>query len=419
MRNWLTVPTIVMGAASAPAWALETTTTLSVSTMMTSDPSEDQARNLAGVSALFEAQHELGGWTLTGLARAEENPERDRNEYDDTVALLELRAQRALGPIDLTLGRQLVRGGRATLVNPTDVFDARDSRDALLATDRVRAVDAMRLAWFLDNWQATFVTTPVHTKSLMPHPDSRWFFQLPASADLGDGTIVPIAYSWADYDATHLGAPQTQFKLNHEGEGFSYALSWFDGEDTLPTFDSRAPILGPSGLQVEIDQTFAHKQAWGADAELLVGKAVLRIEAARIKRRFEDGRRDDYDHIVAGFDLSLEHGLFGQETYLAFEYSKQFARDGQDWNKEDLRHILANAFLARVDVTLGDHDSVVADVVYDHLQSQNALLFEYRHGFNDQLDLFVTTDVLGGDAETFFGQYTRNDRLGLRLEYTF
>jgi hypothetical protein len=259
----------------------------------------------------------------------------------------------------------------------------------------------------------------VHTKSLMPHTDSRWFFQLPAVADVGDGTLVPLSYSWADYDATHGGAPQTQLKLNYEGEGFSTALSWFDGEDTLPAFDGRDPVPGPAGLAIAIDQRYADKRAIGADAEVLWGKAVLRVEAARIDLTYDTGRTDDYDHVVAGLDLNLEHGLLGKETYLAFEYSKQFARDGQDWTKEDLRHILANAFLARLDITLGDHDSVVTDLVYDHLNGQNAVLVEYRHAFTDAVAMIVSADVLGGAPDTFFGQFTRNDRLGLRLEVTF
>lgn len=420
MRSWITLPVLIASAGAAPAaHALDTTVTLLYQGHLTPDPPTDQSVDQHGALARLEASQELGDVLLQGKVRASVDPERDRSEYDDTLYLEELSAQRAFGPVDIVAGRQPVRGGRATLVNPTDAFDARDYRDALLSADRVRAVDGLRATWFNDAWTLSAVTTPVHTKSLMPHPDSRWFFALPPVADVGGGQLVPVNYTWADYDATHVGAPQTQVKLNHEGEGASYAVSWFDGEDNLPAFNGRDPVPGAAGLDVAIDQVYADKRAFGVDAEVLLGKAVLRVEAARIDLTYANGRTDDYDHIVAGFDVNLEHGLFGKETYFAFEYSKQFARDGQEWTKEDLRHIFANAFLARMEVTLGDHDSVVTDLVYDHLNGQRALLVDVRHDFTDQLVLHVTADLLGGDADTFFGQFTRNDRLGLSLEYTF
>lgn len=420
MRHWLALPVLVASAGTAPtALALDTTVSLLYQGHLTADPPAGRGMDQHGVLARLEASQEAGGVLLQGTVRASVDPERDRDEYDDTLYLEELTAQRAFGSVDVIAGRQFVRGGRATLVNPTDAFDARDYRDALLSADRVRAIDGLRATWFSNSWNLNVVATPVHTKSLMPHPDSRWFFALPPAADVGGGQLVPLTYAWADYDATHGGTAQTLVKFNHEGEGVSYAMSWFDGEDNLPAFDGRDPVPGPAGLAIAIDQLYADKRALGVDAEVLLGKAVLRVEAARIDLTYANGRTDDYDHVVAGFDLNLERGLFGKETYFAFEYSKQFARNGQDWTKEDLRHIFSNAFLARVDVTLGGHDSLVTDLVYDHLNGQNALLVDYRHDFTDQLVMHVTIDLLGGSSDTFFGQFTRNDRLGLSLEYTF
>lgn len=415
-----TLPAWLLGASVASgAFALDSTWTLTYQGHLAPDPPATQSVDQHGATVRWEGTQGAGDTRLHANVRASRDPERDRAVYDDTVNIDELYAQRAVGPVDVVAGRQLVRGGRATLLNPTDVFDARDYRDALLSADRVRGIDALRVTWFHDVLTLSAVTTPVHTTSLMPHPDSRWFFALPPVADVGGGQLVPSSYDWTDYDTTHVGHPQSQLKLTHEGEGASYSISWFEGEDNLPAFNGRDPVPGPTGLFIGIDQLYADKRVLGADAEILLGKAVLRVEAARTALSYADGRTDDYDHVVAGFDLNLEDGLFGKETYVAFEYSKQFARDGQTWIKEDLRHILANALLARVDITLGDHDSVTTDLVYDHLNGQNAVLVEFRHQFTDELALHLTADVLGGSPDTFFGQFTRNDRLGLRLEYTF
>lgn len=420
MRVLHTLPVWLLGVGAAPGVAaLDSTWTLSYQGHVAPDVAADQSVTQHGVSVRWEGTQDVGETSLHANVRASRDPERDRSVYDDTVYVDEFYARRTIGPVDIVAGRQWVRGGRATLVNPTDAFDARDYRDALLSADRVRAIDGLRATWYADAWTVSAASTPVHTPSLMPHPESRWFFALPATVDVGGGQRLPVVYDWTDYDARHVGHLQTQFKVSHEAEGASYSLSWFDGEDNLPAFDGRSPVPGDAGLFVGIDQLYAERQMLGADAEILVGKAVLRVEAARIDLTFADGRRDDYDHLVAGFDLQVENGLFGKETYVAFEYSKQFARDGQDWTKEDLRHIFANAFLARIDLTLGDHDRLVADIVYDHRNGQNAALLEYRHEYTDALSLSLTADLLGGSADTFFGQFSRNDRLGLRLEYLY
>ncbi|TDR45633.1 hypothetical protein DFR29_10461 [Tahibacter aquaticus] len=383
------------------------------------DPPAGASRERQGLYAMLKLDQTLGAYDVRAKVSVNRNPEADAQVYNDRLYLDEWYVHRAFGALDLTVGRQPVRGGRATLVNPTDYFDQRDYRDALLSTDRVRATDAVRAVVFAGSYQWSAVYAPRHTKSLMPNTDSRWFFQLPQTVD-AEGASVPLTYTWIDYTGSHTDGsrPQVLLKLDREAQGFSYAVSYFDGEDNLPAFEARDPEPTPGGLLVGIDQLYPDKRALGIDTEVLLGKAVLRAEATRVDLSYADGTRDRYDHLVAGIDLNVEHGLFGEETYFALEYSKQFARDGQRYGKEDLRHILSDALLARVEVSWGTRDSVTTDVVFDTRRRQSAVMLEWRHELSDRLTLHVSGDLLSGRSDTFFGQYTRNDRLGLRLEYT-
>jgi len=380
MRRLVVLSCLLAGSiAPSSALAWDSTVTLTYLSHFAWDPPAGNSSDRQGVYASWKVDHAIGPYAAHVKVSANANPEADRAVYDDRFAVDEFFVRRQMGAWDMTLGRQPIRGGRATLVNPTDYFDQRDYRDALLSTDRLRATDALRLVGFLGGYRLDTVYAPRHTPSLMPHTDSRWFFRLPRDVEV-EGQSVPVSYTWADYATRHtdLSRPQVLLKLDRDADGASYAVSYFRGEDNLPAFGARDPVVTSAGLVIPIDQAFPDKAAIGFDAEVLLGKAVFRAEATRVSLYYGDGSRDRYDHVVVGFDVNLEHGVFGEETYVALEYSKQFTREGQRYEKEDLRHILSDALLGRVEVSWSSRDSVATELVYDTRRRHSAVMLEWN-----------------------------------------
>ncbi|MFZ5635601.1 MAG: hypothetical protein ACOY82_03340 [Pseudomonadota bacterium] len=369
----------------------------------------------------FEFSRRSDSLAFKGRASVRSNPEAEPREYDDRLYIEELKVDYVIKDFDITLGRQHIRTGRATLVNPTDAFDQRDYRDALLAADRSRAMDGVKITYHGESFDIDAAYAPAATPSLMPHVRSRWFFRLPDREDVGGGIVLPIDYVWADYAGDRAPGDRSQYllKLNRDADALSYSISYFSGTDNLPGFESGAPIPTADGLRVPIRQIYPEKRALGFDTEILLGKLVLRAEAARVDLDFAGGRRDSYDHAVIGFDLNVESGLFGKSTYVAIEYSKQWSRDGLRYGKEDLRHIFSDALLARLELEPTSRDAVSANLIYDTRNRQSAALFEWKREVNERLSVSASLDFLSGRPETFFGQYTGNDRLGVGLEYVF
>lgn len=412
---------ILTGLIANPAAAIETTVDIEYQGHFYGNGSDGDPRTRQGVYAAIDLGHQAGNLSFKARASARLNAEADDEVYDDRLYLEEMKVVYSTEKIEIGAGRQHIRNGRATLVNPTDYFDQRDYRDALLATDRALGTDGVRLTYRIGGFDVDAVYAPVRRASLMPHVQSRWFFALPDSVDLGGGEAIPVAYRWEKYDGSSgdPGRPQSMLRLNRDAESFSYSLSYFRGRDNMPAFDEGPPMVGPNGLLVPIKQSYPDKRSLGFDTEILLGKLVMRAEVARVDLDFRDGRRDRYDHAVVGFDLNMDRGVFGKETYLAIEYSKQLSRDGIRYEKEDLRHIFSDALLARVEVELGSSDSISGNVVYDTRNRQSAAMFEWKREFTDRLSITTSVDVLSGRPDTFFGQYNRNDRIGIGMEYVF
>ncbi len=412
---------ILTGSIANPAAAIETTVDLEYQGHFYGNGSDGDPRTRQGVYAAIDIGHRTGDLSFKARASARQNPEADYGIYDDRLYVEELKVVYSTEKIEIGAGRQHIRNGRATLVNPTDYFDQRDYRDALLATDRALATDGVRLTYRIGGFDAEAVYAPISRTSLMPHVKSRWFFALPDAIDLGDGNSIPVTYRWEQYDGSRNtpDRPQVMLRLNRDAELLSYSVSYFRGRDNMPTFDEGLPIVGPSEVIVPIVQSYPDKRSFGFDAEILIDKLVMRAELARVDLDFRDGRQDRYDHAVVGFDINMDSGVFGKQTYLAFEYSKQLSRDGVRYEKEDLRHIFSDAILARAEIELGSTDSVSGNIVYDTRNRQSAAMIEWKREFSDRLSVTTSLDLLSGRPDTFFGQYSRNDRIGIMMEYVF
>lgn len=412
---------VLYASAVGSAAAADTTVELEYRGHYYSDGAKADPNIRQGFYAAIDVGQQIGRLSLKARASARSNQEADYGIYDDRLYLEEMKVVYSTEKMDIAAGRQAIRNGRATLVNPTDYFDQRDYRDALLATDRYLGTDGVKLTYRVAGFDVDAVYAPIRKASLMPHVQSRWFFALPDAIDIGVGDPVPVSYRWSKYDGTTSdpGKPQVMLKLNRDADSFSYAFSYFRGQDNLPDFEEGVPFVGRSGLVVPIVQSYPTKRSFGVDAEVLAGKFVLRAEAARVDLDYAGGRRDRYDHAVVGFDIAVDNGLFGKDTYLAVEYSKQVSRDGAKYRKENLRHIFSDALVARLELDVTSEDSVSGNVVYDTANGQSVAMIEWRHEFNDRLSMKTSIDILSGSRDTFFGQYGRNDRVGFGLEYVF
>ncbi|WP_139826061.1 hypothetical protein [Derxia lacustris] len=211
--------------------------------------------------------------------------------------LRELYWRGDLGPLDLTVGRQMPAWGRADGLNPTDQLSPRDF--TLLAPedgDLRHGNQAIRLAWNHDS---------------LGEFSAMWFPK-------GASHRMPLQRRpGLDYRRDPLpGGSQTALKWEFAGAGSDGSLSWFDGIDPMP--DLVPGSLSASGLTVA--ERNARERVLGADFSAAGDGVVWRAEAAWTRTPSQGG--EDFTHkkpqlwMVAGPEWSLGEWTLGTQLTL-------------------------------------------------------------------------------------------------------
>ena len=378
-------------------------------------------KNTSDYIARIELSEYLDNWEFTGKVKASVLAEADYELFDDRLFVDILTAKRMFDSADVIIGRQDLRFGRATFINPTDYFDPRDYRDVLLSENRRLPTDALHSVFYSAQSQYSFTISPRKTRSYMPNTDSRWFFDMPREFDAGNNIIIPIQYVWADYDSgeTDFSDPQYLLRFEHTMTRFSFSLSYFKGTDNIPLFEAGEPLLEGAAAIIAVDQIFPDKTAYGFDLEASFDTWILRAEAAHIELRSPGRDTDRYQHYVFGGDANFNNGLFDKDIYFAIEYSKQYSDRIDSYQREDIRHLFKNTLFAKLDIDLDVFNTIGINALYDTGNYQKVFNLSWENLFSDQLSLELSADIIRGGEDTFFGQYKDNGRLGFNLEYVF
>lgn len=211
-----------------------------------------------------------------------------RTRVDWLQAVWFLRTER----VDLRIGRQKVRWGKADGLNPGDFFTPIDYTLLLpLEDDRYLAVPAIRADVHVDDTDSLSL---VAAKNVAP---TRIPWPKPS----------PVPLHREDPDGWQLGA-----RWQHTGERLDWSVSVFHGTSTLPLLS--APAAGTTtflGDHARID-------AIGADLARNFGAYGFRAEAAcqRPHARAERQTVSSSCRLVAGFDRTFDQWNFNVQGVL-------------------------------------------------------------------------------------------------------
>jgi len=291
----------------------------------------------------------------------------------------------------------------------------------LLSADRRLPTDALHAVVYAGQTQYSFTVSPRKTRSYMPHTDSQWFFDLPTEFDAGGNVIVPLQYAWQDYDdgETDLSDSQYLIRFEHTLNQLSYSLSYFRGFDNIPVFELSTPGLVGGSALIVLDQIYPDKSAVGFDLEINMDPWIFRLEAAHTELTSIGREVDRYQHYVVGVDAKFNNGLFGKETYVAIEYSKQYSDDIDLYGREDIRHLFKNTLFAKLDIDLDSFHVLRLEGINDSQDHQSVVMLSWEYLFSDEITIELSADMIRGRPETFFGQYEDNNRIGFSMEYVF
>jgi len=291
------------------------------------------------------------------------------------------------GPVTVEAGKQLIRWGRADLLNPTDRFTPRDYL-SVVDSDPL-AVTAGRIAVEGRRDSLEVVLQPMFTPSRMPLLNQRWTVMHEGVLPQDRGSRIPGGVQWG-------------VRWNHTRKRYEASLSHFDGHHHLPLFTQNAGAF---------QRYFPRSRTYGADVLVPVKGLAFKGETAYFTSSTREA--DEYVLYVAqvarkSADWSVVAGYAG-EVITRRGNGSYFAPDRS----------LARAFLGRATYSIDTKRSFTLDAAVRESGSGIWVRPEYSHSWNTHWTTSLGLTFLGGNQRDFFGQYRRNSFIHLAFRYSF
>ena len=312
-----------------------------------------------------------------------------------SLDLREGYVERALGDLDVKVGRQIIVWGRADKVNPTDVWSVRDVK--LLTTDdedqRLGAA-AVQLSWRVGTFSLIGVWQPEWRAPIFPLPS------------------LPAGLQSRSVDPTNA-AGQYGVKLDHAGAGVDWSVSYARAIDKVPDLMLAIPA--------RLDFVYRPMQLLGADAAVPVGQYGLRGEIAYSSTRDHDLPdaviKHDTLFLVAGIERTFGGELNVNVQYLHrrsfafhdpsldFEAVHQALERQEDIISDQLARDMHGVSVRVVDKFFNETlEAELAGVAWFG-KSRGTLRPKLSYAVNDRLKFIVGGQLYFGPKESIYGQF--------------
>ena len=332
-------------------------------------------------------------------------------------ALGDLYVDVALGRLDLRLGKQEIRWGRADSFNPTANLTPFDYLDPLTARWLAAPAAKADLQMGESNIEVAWLPTFVPTR--LPRLNRRWFPSLPATGPApsanGTATQVPVLYRDGDsrFPAVTLDDGQWGARWNRFFSGGEVSVSWFDGFDDVAWFEPAvvADVRPEPHLLVTLNRDYGRVRVAGFDFATAVGYFGVRGEFAMFDDRDVKGRnRLVY---IVGVDRAW------REWFLVVEYADWVGARVSAFSERRPDLGLKRTVLARITRPVGPRQSVELQGAVRLRDSDFLVRPLYSRALTDLWRLELSVTIVVGSSEGYLGQYAQNDAAEVRLRYAF
>jgi hypothetical protein len=320
----------------------------------------------------------------------------DRSIQRPALALRRLSLTYNKGPWTLEAGRQLIRWGKADLLNPTDRFAPRDFANVL--TSDFLGVNAARATYEKAGNTLDLVWAPRFTPSRIPLLNQRWI-ALPAEAR---------AFRIADLGARYPSNGQYGVRYSRVGRGYEASGMFYEGFNHLPLFEGG---FDPRTLAVTLRRYYPHLRQIGADAAIPLAWFTVKAEAAYFTSR--DRQFDQFLQYV----VQVER-IAGEWVWVG-GYAGEYVTERRNQLDFAPDRGLARTFLGRAAYTIDANRSVAVETAIRQNGKGLYAKFEYSQAVGAQWRATAGYVLLRGSEGDFLGQYRRNSHALLGIRYSF
>jgi hypothetical protein len=326
----------------------------------------------------------------------------DRSILRPKLSVRRLSATISKGGLDVDIGKQFIRWGKADIIHPTDRFAPSDFINVI--SSELLPVSGVRASFQHQSDTFEGVWIPRLTPSRVPLLDQRWT-AVPQAA-----VGVPIVDAGARFpDGRQLGV-----RWSHVGAGIEYAFSFFDGFNNLPNIESA--LTGSSPVLVLL-RAYPAIRAYGGEAAVPTRWLTLKGEAEYFTLRSTAAASavptDDYILYVVEFERQSGEWVF------AGGYAGEIVTEQRQAVAFAPDRGMTKSFVGRAGYTIDPRRALAFESAVHQDGRGLYVKAQYTQAYGQHLRLTLNGVGIAGQDDDFIGQYHRNSHVAVALRYSF
>jgi hypothetical protein len=343
--------------------------------------------------------------------------------------------------IDFSMGKQIIRWGKADLISPVDTINPTDAREFILADyeETKQPVWMADLKLLFDTFTLEGVFVPVFEKAELDYFGTDWAVFTHLKKEIAASPVPENIKHYFNRLAVDEQDPNTEaefgLRLTTTVQNWDLGVSWHHTTEDMPYFTS-FPVknihvggsLNRENLNTALETAeftdekimveFQRTNIIGCEFETTLSGFGIRGEAAWYENQslltasLTSSKNTTFTYTL-GADYTTK-----SDIYLNLQFTHQFISG----YTPDILYFKRNNYSLSGEISRDIFmDWLEASVLYSITLSDNAWYLSPRitHTYVTNLDLVIGADIFSGDGDTWLGRFSDNDQLFIDISYRF
>ncbi len=343
--------------------------------------------------------------------------------------------------IDFSMGKQIIRWGKADLISPVDTINPTDAREFILPdyAETKQPVWMADLKLLFDTFTLEAIFIPVFEKAELDYFGTDWAVFSHLKKEIAASPVPENIKHYFNRLAVDEQDPDTEaewgFRFATTIQNWDLGLSWHHTTEDLPYFSS-FPVKN-----IHVDGTLNRE-----DLEKSLKTAVFTDENIMVEFPRTNILGCEFETTLSGFGIRGEAAWYENQSLLTasltssknttFTYTLgadyttksniylniQFTHQYISGYTPDILYFKRNNYSLSGEISRDIFmDWLEASMLYSISLSDNSWYLSPRitHTYVTNLDLVLGVDIFSGDGDTWLGRFSDNDQLFIDISYRF
>ncbi len=324
---------------------------------------------------------------------------------------------------EFSVGKQSFSWGKGDLYSPVDKINAVDLID--LPNSKKLSVVSVSSQYIGDYFSSQLIVIPDFIPNRIPNSDNRWTRRTDrltraVSARLGfvpDIRFEPRRLPNEATDDSQYGFRLTSSSLRG---GWDFELSYFQGFSAQGVLEQQLD-LGTLALTT----VYPRYDEFGIGFSTTAGEFEIHGEVA-----LHLTKNHDFDEDYATSLIGSRYSFYGVELWqpveeiaITLEYASENVNrhrtEDSPFLSTGFGRALSNSLLGRVDIKFSEEMSFEFGTFYNLNRSDYSAQLKATHRPSDSLEFAASVEFFGGPSDSFFGEWSNNDRFAFLVTNYF